>query len=215
MSRALDFLTRARPEAMSAYFTFLRSAGQHLDPRTRALISIITKVSSQTERGLLQYTRRALAAGVTPAEILDALLMAFPALGLSRIVWAVDVLLEHAVPGFDETLCGPVREVAAPARMALGACTDLPERRVVKRGSTGHPLLLYRDGATVRAFKAICPHQGTELDAPRGDTPRVKCAWHGWTFELPSGRCLHGGAQGLQELDVHLEDGQVHVTWQD
>ena len=215
MSRALDFLTRARPEAMSAYFTFLRSAGQHLDPRTRALISIITKVSSQTERGLLQYTRRALATGVTPAEILDALLMAFPALGLSRIVWAVEVLLEHAVPGFDETLCGAVHEAASPTRLALGSSTDLPQGRVVKRGVPGRPVLLYRDGVTVRAFRAICPHQGSELDAPRSDTPRVTCAWHGWTFELPSGRCTRGGTQGLQELDVHLEDGQVHVTWQD
>ncbi|TAN54626.1 MAG: carboxymuconolactone decarboxylase, partial [Betaproteobacteria bacterium] len=93
MSDALSFLLKARPEAMGHYFAFLKEAGKHLDPKTRALISVITKVHSQTERGVRQYVRRAIAEGCDGTEILDALLMAFPALGLAKIVWAVDVLL--------------------------------------------------------------------------------------------------------------------------
>jgi SulP family sulfate permease len=74
--------------------------GKHLDPKTRNLISVITKVHAQTERGLRQYLKRALRAGCTPAEVLDALLMAFPALGLAKIVWAVDIILAMDLPGF-------------------------------------------------------------------------------------------------------------------
>ena len=82
MSDALNFLLKARPEAMGAYFRFLKGAGTHLDPKTRNLISVITKVHAQTENGLRQITR-ALREGATADEILDALLMAFPALGLA------------------------------------------------------------------------------------------------------------------------------------
>ncbi len=55
MSDALDYLIKARPEAMAAYFKFLKGAGSRLDPKTRNLISVITKVHAQTENGLRQY----------------------------------------------------------------------------------------------------------------------------------------------------------------
>src|SRR5690606_26268629 len=77
MSDALNFLVKARPEAMGHYFAFLKDAGKHLDPKTRNLISVITKVHSQTEHGLKQYLKRALREGATPVEVIDALLMAF------------------------------------------------------------------------------------------------------------------------------------------
>jgi len=51
MSDALTYLVKARPEAMGAYFKFLKGAGAHLDPKTRNLISVITKVHAQTENG--------------------------------------------------------------------------------------------------------------------------------------------------------------------
>jgi alkylhydroperoxidase/carboxymuconolactone decarboxylase family protein YurZ len=100
MSDALSYLIKARPEAMKAYFTFLKESGKHLDPKTRSLISVITKVDSQTERGLRQYLPRALRDGATPNEVLDAILMAFPTLGLAKIVWAIDILLDMDIPEF-------------------------------------------------------------------------------------------------------------------
>ena len=55
MSDALNYLVKARPEAMTAYFTFLKKADTHLDTRTRDLISVITKVAVQTDGGFRQY----------------------------------------------------------------------------------------------------------------------------------------------------------------
>ncbi|MBL8333206.1 MAG: carboxymuconolactone decarboxylase family protein, partial [Rubrivivax sp.] len=100
MSDALDFLVQARPEAMGHYLAFLKDAGSRLDPKTRSLISVITKVHAQTARGLRQYVNRALREGCSAAEVIDALLMAFPALGLSKILWAVDVILAMDLPAF-------------------------------------------------------------------------------------------------------------------
>ena len=106
MSDALAYLVKPRPEAMGHYFAFLKDCGRHLDPKTRALISLITKVHAQTERGFRQYLGRALRDGCTPMEVLDALLMAFPALGLARIVWAVDLILAMDLPGFQPGALG-------------------------------------------------------------------------------------------------------------
>ena len=46
MSDALNYLIKARPEAMTAYFTFLKKAGDHLDTRTRDLISVSIESTS-------------------------------------------------------------------------------------------------------------------------------------------------------------------------
>jgi len=65
MSDALAYLVKARPDAVGHYFKFLKECGKHLDPKTRNLISVITKVHSQTEAGLKQYLKRALRDGAT------------------------------------------------------------------------------------------------------------------------------------------------------
>ena len=99
--------------------------GTHLDPKTRNLISVITKVHAQTENGLRQYLTRALREGATADEVLDALLMAFPALGLTRIVWAIDVILAMNLPEFR------LDREAARAREAERRLRDLRRRTPV------------------------------------------------------------------------------------
>ena len=86
MSDALNYLMKIRPDEMKAYFKFVKKAGEHLDPKTRAIISVITKVDNQTEVGLKQYLVRAMQVGVTADEIIDSLFAAFPTLGLSKII---------------------------------------------------------------------------------------------------------------------------------
>ena len=115
MSDALAYLVKARPEAMTAYFEFMKDAGSRLDPKTRNLISVITKVHARTENGLKQYLKRALREGATAEEVVDALLMAFPALGLANIVWAIDVILKMELPEFPR-----VPPVAAPTAGSAG-----------------------------------------------------------------------------------------------
>lgn len=211
MSRALTFLTKARPEAMGAYFAFLKDNGSRLEPKTRALISVITKAAVQTEKGLLQYTTKALEAGATPEEILDALMMAFPALGLSRIVWAVDVLIDNGVEGFgDAADTGPDGE-----EIDVCALDALPPGRTVKVRPHGHPVLLTRVGDGVRAHRAVCTHQGMELMESGIRGTQVTCAQHGWTFDLPEGSCPRGEKFALAELGAEVRAGRVFVRWQD
>lgn len=215
MSKALDFLLARRPAAMGAYFDFLRDNGSRLDPKTRALISVITKVAVETEKGLVQYTRKAYAAGCSPDEVLDALMMAFPALGLSRILWAVEVLQAHAVDGFT---VGPTPAAAAPSPadadvIDIGPEDALPRGRAVKYSTGGRPLLLYRDDEGVRAYKAYCPHQGMELMDSGIEGKRVTCRQHGWQFILPEGTCTMVPRCRLAALAVEVTDGRVRVRW--
>lgn len=207
MSRALDYLLAARPQAMKPYFAFLKASGGQLDGRTRALISLLSKVHAQTPAGFRQYLRRALDAGVTPDEVLDALLAAFPMLGLTRIVWAVDRLLELDLPEFRPENLGAQR-----AWHALAPLAALPE------GTTRHPcagraVFVHRAGDSLAVYDSRCPHQATDIPELAHEAGRLTCPRHGWVFDVESGACIHKGTRPLRRLEHRVQAGQVELRF--
>jgi nitrite reductase/ring-hydroxylating ferredoxin subunit len=209
MSDALAYLLKARPEAMSHYFAFLKDAGSHLDPKTRDLISVITKVHAQTERGFRQYLGRALRDGCTPAEVLDALLMAFPALGLTKIVWAVDIILSMDLPEFSPEALhgegGQWHDVMAAAELTPGT--------VQRVDCDGRGLFVHAVGDDLRVYDSRCPHQSTDIPelALQGHT--LTCPKHAWAFDVRSGECIDKGNRPLRRWPAKLQDGRLMARW--
>ncbi len=208
MSDALAYLVKARPEAMGHYFSFLKDCGSRLDPKTRNLISVITKVHAQTERGLRQYVRRALREGCSAEEVLDALLMAFPAVGLAKIVWAVDVMLAMGLPGFE----AEPAPVPAPGWHDLMAA-DLPTGQTRRIECDGRAVFVHRAAAGWRVFDSRCPHQATDIPQLALDGDTLTCPRHGWRFELAGGRCTAEGDRPLQQWDSRVAEGRLQAYW--
>ena len=208
MSAALDYLLKARPEALGHYFAFVKDAGKHLDPKTRNLISVITKVHSQTERGFRQYLGRALREGCTPTEVLDALLMAFPALGLARIIWAVDIILAMDLPGF---------RLDAPTQAGqwhdLMASSDLASGETRRIDCDGRGLFIHRNKKTHQVYDSRCPHQSTNIPhlALQGNT--LTCPKHQWSFDIATGQCIAKGNTGLTRLESRVRKGRLQAFW--
>lgn len=206
MSKALKYLIDSRPQAMEAYFSFLRSNGDSLDSRTRALISIITKVINQTDAGLRQYAKKAIADGITSDEILDAIMMAFPAIGLTKTVWAVDVLLE----------CG-VFEHDKPVSEEIGQWHDIRSTEGVSTPDIiecdGRSLFVSQDDDNWRIFDAKCSHHGATLAFCEINGSTVECPLHGWRFDVTNGDCIRFGMKGLQELKTKVSGTRLFAWW--
>lgn len=208
MSDALEYLVKARPEAMRAYFKFLKEAGKHLDPKTRALITVITKVATQTEKGFRQYLARALQAGCTPDEVLDALLHAFPALGLAKIVWAVDILLAMDIPEFRLEYLE-----ATAAWHEVMAADKIPDSRVAYTAAGGRDLFVYRERDAIRVYDSRCPHQTTNIPLLALEGLRLTCPKHGWAFDIKSGECVEKGNRPLRQFETKIENGKLYARW--
>ena len=67
---------------------------------------------------------------------------------------------------------------------------DLRENRTISRQVAGLPLLLGRAG-TPFVLVDSCPHRGLPLRYGSVANGQVRCKYHGWNFDLQSGRCLH------------------------
>ncbi len=209
MSDALNYLIKTRPEAMSAYFGFLKESGKHLDPKTRSLISVITKIDSQTEGGLRQYLPRALRDGATPHEILDAILMSFPTLGLAKIIWAIDIIMDMDIPEFRADLLG-----------AEPDWHDMIEWSNVKDGDItyvdncdGRNLFIYRSGDDYQVYDSRCPHQVTDIPQLALSGTRLICPKHKWAFDLSTGECVEKGSRPLNRFESRITDGRLLARW--
>lgn len=208
MSDALNYLIAVRGDALGHYFKFLKDTGKHLDPKTRNLISVITKVYSQTEPGFKQYLMRALREGCTPMEVVDALLMAFPALGLAKIVWATEILLDMGIPEFSPELINSLpqwREIIASSEVADGE---------VKRVDCGtRTVFVYREGVTFKVYDSHCPHQVTNIPHLALEGLTLTCPKHLWKFDIRSGACIDKGKHPLKAFETKLEDGKLYAMW--
>ena len=227
MSDALNYLLAARPEAMTHYFAFLKDAGKHLDPKTRNLISVITKVDAQTEPGFKQYLKRALRDGCSPVEVIDALLMAFPTLGLTKLVWATNIILSMNLPGFDpeamrKQLAGGAGQPEIPtavSNVTAGVWHDVMTTAALADGQTtrvdshGRGLFITRDGDSYAVFDSHCSHQRTDIPLSELDDCTLTCPKHQWTFDVKTGACLKAGGAALQQLPAKVVGGRVMVQW--
>lgn len=208
MSDALTYLVKARPEAMTAYLKFLKGTGKSLDPKTRALITVITKVATQTENGFRQYLVRALEEGCAPNEILDAILHAFPALGLTKIVWAVDILIDMDIPEFRAENLG-----AEKRWREVRTADSFPEGQVSYCDADGRSLFVYRTNDEFRVYDSRCPHQRTNVPHLALEGFKLTCPKHLWAFDIKTGACIEKGSRPLKRFDAKVEGGKLYAHW--
>jgi len=208
MSDALDYLLKVRGDALGHYFKFLKDAGKHLDPKTRNLISVITKVDAQTEAGFKQYLTRALREGCTPIEVVDALLMAFPTLGLAKIVWATEILLEMGLPEFAPELIG-----AKPEWHEVTPIDDFPDGDVRRIDCRPRTVFVYRHGEEFKVYDSHCPHQVTNIPHLALDGKELTCPKHQWKFDITTGKCIEKGKHPLKSFETRVEGGSLFAYW--
>jgi nitrite reductase (NADH) small subunit len=109
---------------------------------------------------------------------------------------------------------------------ACGADELAPgERRILELG--GRSVGIFNVGGSFHALHNRCPHRGgplclgpvTGTTAAGGDLEYayeregriLRCAWHGWEFEIETGRSLVDPRIRAKTFPVTVEDGDVVV----
>lgn len=106
------------------------------------------------------------------------------------------------------------------SRQPLIALADIVDGDFAEAEATldgdAESLILYRQGAQVRAWLNVCPHAGRRLDWAPGKFLKSRegllvCAAHGASFELDQGLCVAGPCRGshLRSISVSIVDGEV------
>jgi nitrite reductase/ring-hydroxylating ferredoxin subunit len=207
MSKALDYLINVRGEAILPYFKFLKEAGKHLDVKTRDLISVITKVDKQTEKGLKQYLNRALHDGCSANEIIDALLMAFPTLGLTKIIWAIEIILSMKIPDFSPDMLGQ-----KPQWNEIGNVDEIIDGKILYKTAGLRNLFIYRNRDIFKVFDSRCPHRSEDIKPDALDGLKLTCPRHKWVFDMTTGKNAEND-HGLRSFENKVDNNMLFAYW--
>jgi nitrite reductase/ring-hydroxylating ferredoxin subunit len=93
----------------------------------------------------------------------------------------------------------------------IAAAADCPPGKTLETVAGGLIVALMNVEGTYYAIEGVCPHQGGPLGKGRLEGTILTCPWHGWQFDVNTGRhCLN--AKIVQpSFPVRVEAGEVFV----
>jgi nitrite reductase/ring-hydroxylating ferredoxin subunit/alkylhydroperoxidase/carboxymuconolactone decarboxylase family protein YurZ len=203
--RGREFLEKARPEAMSHLLSFFKESGKHLEPKTRFLISVVTKVINYSPRGLRQYIRRAMEAGASKDEVLDAILCSYPCAGLTKVCDAATVYLDMGL-GSDSPPAAPEGQW-----IHLDGAEKLAEGEMRRFTAGGAILAVARHQGKLVALGDTCPHRGGSLSEGEISGDALTCPLHGWNFRLADGAGAGIGHGSVPRYEVREAGGRAEL----
>ena len=80
-------------------------------------------------------------------------------------------------------------------------------------GPFDKPVALFNVGGDIFAINHVCPHRGGPLADGRLDGTVVTCPWHGWTFDVRTGRPDHPGGHTVATYQVKVDGTSIYVGW--
>lgn len=96
---------------------------------------------------------------------------------------------------------------------AVARLDDLADGAMIRKTVGGREIAIARVGDQVFAFDAICPHRKGPLDS--GDLAEfvVTCPWHGWQFDIRTGKSPINPGQ-VSCYPVEVREGTIFVSAQ-
>lgn len=79
----------------------------------------------------------------------------------------------------------PVPPTIQPLEISLA---EIPENGSVRRSLGEREIAIFRKGAELFAVDANCPHRRGPLDGADINGYVITCPWHGWQFDLRTGK---------------------------
>ena len=74
-------------------------------------------------------------------------------------------------------------------------------------------ITIMKIGDKVQVFSSICPHFGGEFNF-NCKTKRVRCKWHGWEYDVETGRCTNRDINTSLRIYNHkIENGNIVVEY--
>jgi len=78
--------------------------------------------------------------------------------------------------------------------------------------ANGKQIALFNVGGTFHAIDNTCLHRGGPLGEGELEGNVVTCPWHGWQYDVRTGRNTMDETEGVERFDVKIEGGSVLVA---
>jgi len=95
----------------------------------------------------------------------------------------------------------------------IASASDCPPGTSIERVVDGRVVALANVAGVWHALDGLCPHQGGPLGTGQLCGTVLTCPWHGWQFDVVSGRHRLSPTVHQQVYEVRQRDGELFVRW--
>jgi|688.fasta_scaffold80168_2 nitrite reductase (NADH) small subunit len=113
----------------------------------------------------------------------------------------------------------PATEPGPPARLPaamsewipIAAVAECPPGASIERVAAGRMVAIANVAGRFHAIDGLCPHQGGPLGTGKLCGAVLTCPWHGWQFDVTTGRHLGSTIVRQTVHEIRAEDGRLLV----
>ncbi len=100
----------------------------------------------------------------------------------------------------------------SPSFTCLARAGDVPPGTGRSFSLGRYEIALFNIGGDFYALENNCPHQGGPIADGWLEGTTVTCPWHGWCFDVPSGKMTLGDFARVTKFAVRREGEDIYVS---
>lgn len=94
----------------------------------------------------------------------------------------------------------------------VAEAADIKEGEGKPINAHGHDIALFNVDGKFYAVQNNCPHRQGPLGEGMLDGDVVTCPWHGWRFNVQTGKCSNVPTVSIKTYEVKIEAGDIYVN---
>jgi len=102
-----------------------------------------------------------------------------------------------------------------PEWIPVAAAADCPPGTSIERVAAGRMVAIANVDGSLHAIDGLCPHQGGPLGTGALCGTTLTCPWHGWQFDVTTGRHRVSATVRQAVHEVRRRDGVIEVRLHD
>jgi nitrite reductase/ring-hydroxylating ferredoxin subunit len=102
-----------------------------------------------------------------------------------------------------------------PDWIPVAAASDCPPGASIERVADGRMVAVANVSGTYHAIDGLCPHQGGPLGTGALCGTTLTCPWHGWQFDVTTGRHRMSATVRQAVHEARERDGTIEVRLAD
>jgi nitrite reductase (NADH) small subunit len=91
------------------------------------------------------------------------------------------------------------------------SASEIPAGSIKEVQVAGTPVAVAHVGGTFYAINGTCLHRGGPLGEGQLNGTVVTCPWHGWEFDVTTGKAVMNPAAGVACYKTEVRGGEVFV----
>ena len=97
------------------------------------------------------------------------------------------------------------------ARIRMGRLDEIAPGQMLEKRILARRIAVVNDDGTLYGIESDCKHMRASLATGSIADGVVTCKWHGWKYDLRTGKCLTVDRVKLKRFDVVVQDGDVFI----